>query len=101
MISQRGFHVAGFLNGKVVAVTGAGRGIGRAVAMLAAEEGAKVIVADYGVGQDGSEPTSEIADEVVAEITAAGGEAVAIANDVSTMEGGQGIVDLAMEKWGR
>jgi NAD(P)-dependent dehydrogenase (short-subunit alcohol dehydrogenase family) len=89
------------LQDKVVAITGGGRGIGRSVALLAASEGAKVIVADYGVGSDGSEPSSEVADEVVAEITAAGGEALAIAGDVSTMEGGQAIVDLAVEKYGR
>jgi NAD(P)-dependent dehydrogenase (short-subunit alcohol dehydrogenase family) len=94
-------QVAGFLKDKVVAITGGGRGIGRAVALLAAQEGAKVIVADYGVAADGSEPSSEVADEVVAEIAAAGGEALAIAGDVSTMAGGQAIVDLAMEKYGR
>lgn len=93
--------MAGFLKDKVVAVTGGGRGIGRAVALLAAQEGAKVIVADYGVAADGSEPSSEVAEEVVAEIAAAGGEALAIAGDVSTMVGGQAIVDLALEKYGR
>lgn len=93
--------MAGFLQDKVVAITGGGRGIGRSVALLAASEGAKVIVADFGVASDGSEPSSEVADEVVAEITAAGGEALAIAGDVSTMEGGQAIVDLAVERYGR
>jgi NAD(P)-dependent dehydrogenase (short-subunit alcohol dehydrogenase family) len=94
-------QVAGFLKDKVVAVTGGGRGIGRAVALLAAQEGAKVIVADYGVAADGSEPSSEVAEAVVGEIAAAGGEAHAIAGDVSTMAGGQAIVDLAVEKYGR
>jgi NAD(P)-dependent dehydrogenase (short-subunit alcohol dehydrogenase family) len=94
-------QVAGFLKDKVVAVTGGGRGIGRAVALLAAQEGAKVIVADYGVAADGTEPSSDVADEVVAEIAAGGGEALAIAGDVSTMAGGQEIVDLAVEKYGR
>jgi NAD(P)-dependent dehydrogenase (short-subunit alcohol dehydrogenase family) len=93
--------VTGYLQDKVIAITGAGRGIGRAVALLAASEGAKVVVADYGVGMDGAEPSSEIADEVVAEITAAGGTAVAIASDVSTMEGGQAVVDAAIHAWGR
>ncbi|GLX41645.1 3-hydroxyacyl-CoA dehydrogenase [Streptomyces roseochromogenus] len=90
-----------FLAGKVVAVTGAGRGIGRAVALAAAAEGARVVVNDYGVGIEGGEPTSEVAEAVVKEITAAGGRAVAVADDISTMEGGQRIVDTALAQYGR
>ncbi|MFI9104676.1 SDR family oxidoreductase [Streptomyces fildesensis] len=91
-----------FLTGKVVAVTGAGRGIGRAVALACAAEGAKVVVNDYGVSIDGaSEPASEIAESVVKEIQAAGGEAVAVADDVSTMAGGARIVSTAVETYGR
>ncbi|MGW2518835.1 SDR family oxidoreductase [Streptomyces sp. NPDC001617] len=90
-----------FLAGKVVAVTGAGRGIGRAVALCAAAEGAKVVVNDFGVSVDGSSPTSEVAEGVVKEIEAAGGEAVAVADDVSTMAGGQRIVDVAVSSYGR
>lgn len=93
--------MAGYLQDKVIAITGAGRGIGRAVALLAASEGAKVVVADYGVSMDGAEPSSDIADEVVAEITAAGGTAIAVASDISTMEGGQAVVDAAVDTWGR
>jgi NAD(P)-dependent dehydrogenase (short-subunit alcohol dehydrogenase family) len=90
-----------FLDGKVVAITGAGRGIGRSIALDVARAGAKVVVADYGVGTDGSEPSSDIADSVVAEITAAGGEAVAAASDVGTMQGGEAVVAAAMDTWGR
>ena len=68
--------MAGALEGKAIAVTGAGRGIGRAIAVAAAAEGAAVVVNDYGVSIDGNEPTSQVANEVVAEITAAGGRAV-------------------------
>ena len=90
-----------FLDGKVVAITGAGRGIGRSIALDAARAGARVVVADYGVGTDGSEPSSDIADSVVAEITEAGGEAVAAASDVGTMQGGEAVVAAAMDTWGR
>ena len=88
--------MSGYLQDKVVAITGSGRGIGRSVALLAAAEGAKVVVADYGVSADGTEPSSAIADEVVAEIKAAGGEAIAIASDVSTMAGGASIISACL-----
>ena len=90
-----------FLHGRVIAVTGAGRGIGRAVALACAAEGARVVVNDYGVGMDGADPTSEVAEGVVKEIQAAGGDAVAVADDVSTMAGGERIVRTAVESYGR
>ena len=93
--------MSGYLEGKSIAITGAGRGIGRAVALLAAAEGAKVVVADYGVSMAGEDPSSEVADEVVAEIRAAGGEAVAVADTVTTMEGGQRIVQTAIDSFGK
>jgi NAD(P)-dependent dehydrogenase (short-subunit alcohol dehydrogenase family) len=91
----------GALDGKVIAITGAGRGIGRAVAEFCAGEGAAVVVNDYGVSIDGNEPTSEVADEVVAGITAAGGRAVANASSVTTMAGGASIVQSAVDSFGR
>jgi NAD(P)-dependent dehydrogenase (short-subunit alcohol dehydrogenase family) len=85
----------------VIAITGSGRGIGRAVALAAAAEGAAVVVNDYGVSMDGKEPTSEVADAVVDEIKRAGGRAVANANSVTTMEGGASIVQSGVDTFGR
>ena len=93
--------MAGYLDGKAIAVTGAGRGIGRAVALAAAAAGARVVVADYGVGIAGEDPTSEVADAVVEEISAAGGTALGVADTVTTMAGGQRIVQTAVDAWGR
>jgi NAD(P)-dependent dehydrogenase (short-subunit alcohol dehydrogenase family) len=90
-----------FLKGKVVAVTGAGRGIGRAIALACAAEGASVVVNDYGVSIDGEEPSSEVAQAVVDEIVAGGGAAVAVADDISTMAAGERIVQTAVDTYGR
>jgi NAD(P)-dependent dehydrogenase (short-subunit alcohol dehydrogenase family) len=90
----------GYLDGKTIAITGAGRGIGRAVALAAAAAGANVVVNDYGVSIDGADPTSEIADAVVEEIKAAGGSAVPVADTVTTMAGGQRIVQTAVDSFG-
>jgi NAD(P)-dependent dehydrogenase (short-subunit alcohol dehydrogenase family) len=92
--------VASYLQGKSIAITGAGGGIGRAVALACAAEGANVVVADYGVSIDGKDPSRAVADAVVAEITAAGGTAVAVADTVATMEGGERIVQTAIDTWG-
>jgi NAD(P)-dependent dehydrogenase (short-subunit alcohol dehydrogenase family) len=93
--------VGEYLAGKAIAVTGAGRGIGRAVAIACAAEGASVVVNDYGVSMAGEDPTSEIADAVVKEITDAGGIGVAVADSVTTMDGGERIVQTAVDKFGR
>lgn len=89
------------LAGRVAVVTGAGRGIGRSIALLMAAEGARVVVADYGVQGDGTAPSSEPANQVVKEIHSTGGEAVAIADTVATMEGAERIVSTALERFGK
>jgi len=89
------------LEGKVIAMTGAGRGIGRECALLAASEGARVVVNDPGVNPDGSGTDSSPAAQVVEEIKKAGGEATANFADVSTMEGGESVVRTALDTWGR
>lgn len=91
----------GALDGKSIAITGAGRGIGRAVAEFCASEGASVVVNDYGVSVDGNEPTSAVAEEVAASIRDAGGAAVADTSSVTTMEGGASIVQSALDAFGR
>jgi NAD(P)-dependent dehydrogenase (short-subunit alcohol dehydrogenase family) len=93
--------MAGFIEGKVVAVTGGGRGIGRAIALACAEHGARVVVNDLGVALDGSDPTSSVAQSVVDEIVAAGGSAVASGDDVTAMDGGDNIVRAALDEYGR
>ena len=92
--------MAGHLEGKTIAITGAGSGIGKAVALGCAAEGANIVVADYGVGLAGEDPSSEVADATVAEIEAAGGSAVAVAGDVSKMETGEQIIAAAVDTWG-
>jgi NAD(P)-dependent dehydrogenase (short-subunit alcohol dehydrogenase family) len=91
----------GLFDGKVAIVTGAGRGIGRGEAILLAGEGAKVVVNDLGAGTAGEGSDDRPAQQVVDEITSAGGEAVANFDDVSTMAGGTALVDQALATWGR
>ena len=87
-------------DGKVAIVTGAGGGLGRSHALLFAERGARVVVNDLGGSTDGSGASDSPADLVVKEILDAGGEAVANHDSVATPEGGQAIVDTAVEAFG-
>ncbi len=90
---------------KVAVITGAGRGLGRQYALLLASRGARVVVNDFGVAisdtdDSGEAPARNPADDVVAEIRAAGGEAVADHNTVATTEGGEAIIATALEAFG-
>ena len=89
------------LKDKVAIVTGSGRGVGKGVAQLMAQEGAKVVVVDPGVNVDGSGEDQSIAETVVAEIKAAGGSAVACTESVVTMDGGEKIVQTAIDEFGK
>ena len=89
------------LKDKVAIVTGAGRGIGRGIALMMAAEGASVVVNDLGGAVDGSGTSSSPADEVVSEIKNAGGSAVANYDSVSSMEGGENIVKTALDSFGK
>jgi NAD(P)-dependent dehydrogenase (short-subunit alcohol dehydrogenase family) len=89
------------LDGRVAAVTGAGRGIGRAYALLLGQLGAKVVVNDLGGSTLGAGSDQGPADEVAARIRAAGGTAVANYADVSAVDGGRSVVEAAVGKFGR
>jgi len=86
---------------QVAIVTGAGRGLGRIYALELARRGAKVVVNDFGGARDGTGGSQSAADAVVAEITSAGGAAVASYDSVATPEGGEAIVRTAIEAFGR
>jgi NAD(P)-dependent dehydrogenase (short-subunit alcohol dehydrogenase family) len=89
------------LRERVAIVTGAGRGIGRAHALRLAAYGARVVVNDAGVATDGAATTEDPAADVVAEIVDTGGDAVAIRGDISDATVADGLVQRALERWGR
>src|SRR3979409_2313550 len=91
----------GMLEGKVAIITGSGGGIGREHALLFAREGARVVVNDLGSDRHGGGRGAESADKVVAEIKAAGGDAVANYDSVASREGADGLVWSAQGKYGR
>jgi NAD(P)-dependent dehydrogenase (short-subunit alcohol dehydrogenase family) len=93
--------MAGLCEGRTVVVTGAGRGIGRAHALLLAKHGARVVVNDIGGALDGEGQSATPAQEVVDQIVAAGGEAVANSDDCADFEGARRLVATAVERWGR
>jgi NAD(P)-dependent dehydrogenase (short-subunit alcohol dehydrogenase family) len=88
-------------DGRAILVTGAGRGLGRAHALLLASRGARVVVGDNGAAMDGEDPSSAPAQAVAAEIHAAGGEAVACAADISTEAGAEAAVQASLDAFGR
>ena len=89
----------GRLDDKVAVITGAGRGIGREIALLMAQEGAKIVVNDLGGNTDGT-GTGKIADDVVAEIQAAGGEAASNTDSVAEVAGGEALLKTAIDAFG-
>jgi NAD(P)-dependent dehydrogenase (short-subunit alcohol dehydrogenase family) len=90
----------GALDGRVAVITGAGRGLGREHALLFAAEGARLVVNDLGGGPDGSGSDATPAEQVVSEIRAAGGQAVANSDDITSADGADRLIRQAIEEFG-
>jgi NAD(P)-dependent dehydrogenase (short-subunit alcohol dehydrogenase family) len=88
------------LSGRVALITGAGRGLGRAYALLFAERGAQVVVNDLGCSVDGEGGDASVAERVVDQIRAAGGQAVTDASDIASLAGGERAVRVALDAFG-
>src|SRR5712672_2057039 len=91
----------GKLDGKVAAITGGGRGIGRGIARAFAAQGCAVVINDLGVTVAGQKETTSPADDVAKEIKAGGGNAVSNHMDIGTVEGGEGLVNQAIKEFGK
>jgi NAD(P)-dependent dehydrogenase (short-subunit alcohol dehydrogenase family) len=91
----------GLLDGKVVAITGSGAGIGREEALLCAKNGAKIVINDLGGARDGSGKDNKVADQVVEEIKKMGGDAAGHYEDISEEAGAESLIKTGVDKWGR
>ncbi|MFM7141186.1 MAG: SDR family NAD(P)-dependent oxidoreductase, partial [Alphaproteobacteria bacterium] len=88
-------------DGRVALITGAGGGLGKTYALELARRGARIVVNDLGGKPDGTGASHSMADQVVAEIEKAGGQAIANHDSVATPEGGEAMVKAAIDKWGQ
>jgi NAD(P)-dependent dehydrogenase (short-subunit alcohol dehydrogenase family) len=99
-MGEKGHAMSGLCAGRVVVITGAGRGIGREHALAFAAEGAQVVVNDLGGSTDGSGSDDSPAQQVVAEIEAMGQKAIASTDDISDWDGAARLIQLALDTFG-
>jgi NAD(P)-dependent dehydrogenase (short-subunit alcohol dehydrogenase family) len=88
------------LQGRVILITGAARGLGRCYANLLAAQGARIVVNDVGAARNGADPSPDPAQDAARAICDAGGEAIADASDVALPEGAQTLIEAALRRWG-